>query len=188
MSDLLRMITLYRFGGIYLDMDVVLLRSLEDVPPNYAGAESDTHVAIGVVNLSPNGFGHEFAASCLRDFKENFDGSAWGNNGPGVITRVAQRTCGTMNITMMLEDRKRCHGFQVFDRKAFYAVSSKNWRYFFEPEFLEETLHQTRDSYLLHVWNRKSHHLPIKVGSSSAYAKFAKLHCPKAYKAAGEYF
>ncbi|XP_034474391.1 lactosylceramide 4-alpha-galactosyltransferase-like [Drosophila innubila] len=188
MSDLLRMLTLFRFGGIYLDMDVVLLRSLEQVPFNYAGAESDTHVAIGVVSLSPTGFGHEFAASCLRDFQLNFDGSDWGNNGPGVITRVAQRICDTKNITMMLEDRKRCHGFKVFDRKAFYAIKSNDWRHFFEPEFLEETLELTRDSYLLHVWNRKSHQMPMKVGSGSAYARYARLHCPRAYKAAGEYF
>ncbi|XP_034475291.1 lactosylceramide 4-alpha-galactosyltransferase-like [Drosophila innubila] len=34
-SDLLRLLTLYRFGGIYMDLDVVVLRSLENVPLNY---------------------------------------------------------------------------------------------------------------------------------------------------------
>ncbi|KAL7741844.1 hypothetical protein ACLKA6_012062 [Drosophila palustris] len=188
MSDLLRLITLFRFGGIYLDMDVVVLRSLEHVPLNYAGAESDTHVANGVMSLAPTGFGHLLAESCLHDFLINFDGGDWGNNGPGVITRVAQTICGTKNITMMLEDRKRCHGFRVFDRNAFYAIKSRDWRHFFEPDFVEETLERTRDSYLLHVWNRNSYRTPIKVGSSSAYAKIAQLHCPRAFKAAGEYF
>ncbi|KAL7741843.1 hypothetical protein ACLKA6_012061 [Drosophila palustris] len=187
-SDLLRLITLYRFGGIYMDLDVVVLRSLENVPLNYAGAESDTHVANGVMSLAPTGFGHQFAASCLRDFQINFDGGDWGNNGPGVITRVAQTICGTKNITMMLQDRNRCHEFQVHDRNAFYAVPWTDWRHFFEPEFVEETLKRTKDSYLIHVWNKHSHQHSIRVGSSTAYGKIAEQNCPRSYAAAGKFF
>ncbi|XP_030556653.1 lactosylceramide 4-alpha-galactosyltransferase-like [Drosophila novamexicana] len=187
-SDFLRFLTLYRYGGIYLDMDVVMLRSMEDVPPNFTGAESNTHLAAGVMSLAPTGFGHEIAESCLRDFQLHFDGSDWGNNGPGVITRVAQQICGTKDISLMLEDRKRCLGFKVFDRNAFYAVPWKHWRHFFEPQLLEQTLEHTKDSYLVHVWNKHSKQLAIKVGSSTAYGKYAEQHCPKAYAAAGEYF
>ncbi|EDV99384.1 lactosylceramide 4-alpha-galactosyltransferase isoform X1 [Drosophila grimshawi] len=187
-SDLLRFVTLYRFGGIYLDMDVVVLRSLEDVSLNYAGPESETHLAAGVMGMAPFGFGHEIAEACLRDFQQNFDGQKWGNNGPGVITRVAQKICATKNISLMLADRKRCLGFRVFERNAFYAVPRKHWRHFFEPKYLEETLELTRDSYLVHMWNKHSKQLPIKVGSSTAYGKYAEQHCPKTYAAAGQYF
>ncbi|EDV99385.1 lactosylceramide 4-alpha-galactosyltransferase [Drosophila grimshawi] len=187
-SDFLRFLTLYRYGGIYLDMDVVMLRSMEDVPPNFTGAESNTHLAAGVMSLAPTGFGHEIAEACLRDFQQNFDGSDWGNNGPGVITRVAQHICGTKDISLMLEDRKRCLGFKVFERNAFYAVPWKHWRHFFEPQLLEQTLAHTKDSYLVHVWNKHSKQLAIKVGSSTAYGKYAEQHCPKSYAAAGEYF
>lgn len=187
-SDFLRYLTLYRYGGIYLDMDVVMLRSMEEVPPNFTGAESNTHLAAGVMSLAHNGFGHEIAESCLREFQQNFDGSDWGNNGPGVITRVAQRICGTKDITLMLENQKRCMGFRVFERNAFYAVPWKHWRHFFEPQLLEQTLAHTRDSYVVHVWNKMSKQQAIKVGSSTAYGKYAEQHCPKAYAAAGEYF
>ncbi|XP_034474390.1 lactosylceramide 4-alpha-galactosyltransferase-like [Drosophila innubila] len=185
-SDLLRLVTLYRFGGIYMDLDVVFLRSMENVPLNYAGAESDTHIANGVMSLAPTGFGHQFAASCLREFQRNFDGSDWGHNGPGVITRVAQRICATKNITMMLKDRKRCLGFQVFERNAFYAVPWVNWRHFFEPQFLKETLEKTKDSFLIHVWNKHSYQHPVTV--DSAYGKIAAQNCPRSYAAAGKYF
>lgn len=187
-SDFLRYLTLYRYGGIYLDMDVVMLRSMEDVPPNFTGAESNAYLAAGVMSLSHTGFGHEIAESCLRDFQQNFDGSDWGNNGPGVITRVVQRICGTQDIALMIDDRKRCMGFKVFDRNAFYAVPWKHWRHFFEPQLLEQTLTHTKDSYVVHVWNNLSKQQAIKVGSSTAYGKYAEQHCPKAYAAAGEYF
>ncbi|KAH8391523.1 hypothetical protein KR200_003091 [Drosophila serrata] len=187
-SDFLRYLTLYRYGGLYLDMDVVVLRSMEEVPPNYTGAESNTHLAAGVMSLAATGFGHEIAESCLRDFQLNFDGKDWGNNGPGVITRVAQKICGTKNIEVMQEDHKRCLGFKVFGRDAFYAVPWKQWRDFFEPEKLSQTLALTKDSYVVHVWNKHSSKLKIKRGTKSAYAKYAEQNCPRAYKASGEYF
>ncbi|KAH8392860.1 hypothetical protein KR215_004648, partial [Drosophila sulfurigaster] len=187
-SDLLRLLTLYRFGGIYLDLDVVLLRSLEQVPLNFAGAESDTHVANGVLSLAPTDFGHQFATSCLREFQQHFDGGDWGNNGPGVVTRVAKRICATQSIEVMQTDPKRCMGFKVFNRSTFYEVGWVDWRHFFEPQYMEQTLQRTKDSLLIHVWNKHSHQMPIKVGSETAYGKYAEQNCPKAYAAAGEYF
>ncbi|XP_017024672.1 lactosylceramide 4-alpha-galactosyltransferase [Drosophila kikkawai] len=187
-SDFLRYLTLYRYGGLYLDMDVVVLRNMEEVPPNYTGAESNTHLAAGVMSLAATGFGHEIAESCLRDLQLNFDGKDWGNNGPGVITRVAQKICGTKDIQVMQEDHKRCLGFKVFGRGAFYAVPWKQWRDFFEPEKLPQTMALTKDSYVVHVWNKHSSTLKIKRGTKSAYAKYAEQNCPRAYKASGEYF
>ncbi|XP_034666932.1 lactosylceramide 4-alpha-galactosyltransferase-like isoform X1 [Drosophila subobscura] len=187
-SDFLRFVTLFRYGGLYLDMDVVVLQSMENVPPNYAGAESDYMLAAGIINLSATGIGHEIAELCLRDFQHNFNGHNWGNNGPGVITRVAQRICDTDYVALMQDDRKRCMGLKVYWRGAFYAVSSRQWRDLFNPDRLEQTMARTKYSYVVHVWNKQSNKVPIKVGSSSAYAKLAERNCPRAYHAAGEYF
>ncbi|KAH8392858.1 hypothetical protein KR215_004646 [Drosophila sulfurigaster] len=187
-SDFLRYLTLYRYGGLHLDMDVVMLRSIEDLPPNYTGAESNIHLAAGVMNLAPNGFGHEIAVSCLQDFMHNFNGKDVGNNGAGVITRVAQKLCGTKDVSVMLDNRKRCLSFKVFERNAFYAVPWKRWRHFFEPQLLEQTLAHTKDSIVVNLWNKHSKQQVIKVGSSTAYGKYAEQHCPRSYAAAGEYF
>ncbi|XP_055916527.1 lactosylceramide 4-alpha-galactosyltransferase [Eupeodes corollae] len=94
-SDFLRYLTLWRWGGTYLDLDVIVKKSLENIPSNYAGAESDTFIAAGVMNFDATGFGHEIAELCLRDFQLQFNGNDWGNNGPGVITRVLNKVCKT---------------------------------------------------------------------------------------------
>lgn len=86
-SDVLRYLTLWRFGGIYLDLDVIIIKSLEKLKPNFAGRESGHAVAAGVLSFSHDGDGHKWARHCLEDLKRNFDGWDWGNNGPGVITR-----------------------------------------------------------------------------------------------------
>ncbi|XP_017151951.1 lactosylceramide 4-alpha-galactosyltransferase-like [Drosophila miranda] len=187
-SDFLRFFTLFRYGGLYLDLDVVVLQKMEDVPPNYTGAESDQMLTAGIMNLAATGLGHEIAEFCLRDFQQNFNGSIWAYNGPGVITRVAQQLCGTDYIALMQDDRKGCMGLKVYGRGAFCPVHSRQWRDLFEPEKLEETMARTKYSYVVHVWNKQSKKVPIKVGSSSAYAKLAEQNCPRAYHAAGEYF
>lgn len=78
---------MWKYGGIYLDLDVIVIKSLEDLPPNFTGSESETNVAAGVMGFAPNGIGHHLARTCLYDLKDNFDGHDWGSNGPGVITR-----------------------------------------------------------------------------------------------------
>lgn len=164
-----------------------MLKSMEDVPPNYTGAESFTHLAAGVMNFASDGFGHEIAAQCLQDFQRNFDGSNWGNNGPGVITRVMQHICETENIEVMM-DTKRCLGFKVYPIEAFYAIPWKQWYHFFEPHLLEQTMTRTRNSYVAHLWNKHSIKRQIKVGNKCAYSIMAEMHCPRVYRAAGEYF
>ncbi|XP_022228720.2 lactosylceramide 4-alpha-galactosyltransferase-like isoform X2 [Drosophila obscura] len=187
-ADFLRYLTLFRYGGLYLDLDVVVLQNMEDMPPNYAGAESNLWLANGVMRFSHNGSGHDMVRACLRDFELHFNGYEWGTNGPGVITRVAKQICGTNHTALMQDDRERCKGFKVYGKGAFYAVAAENWRDFFEPDKLEQTMALTKYSYLVHLWNRNSKVVPIKVGSKCAYAKYAEKHCPLVYHATGEYF
>uniref|UniRef100_A0A182SSX3 Alpha 1,4-glycosyltransferase domain-containing protein n=1 Tax=Anopheles maculatus TaxID=74869 RepID=A0A182SSX3_9DIPT len=95
LSDVMRYLTLYKYGGTYLDLDVIVQQSFEKLEPNYAGAESVRWVAAGVINFEPKGYGHELADMCVRYLLANFNGRQWGNNGPGVITGVLQKYCHT---------------------------------------------------------------------------------------------
>lgn len=65
-SDFLRYLSLYKWGGTYLDLDVVVQQNLRSIGKNYAGAESSTFVAAGVLNFDHTGFGHEIALLCLK--------------------------------------------------------------------------------------------------------------------------
>lgn len=71
-SDFLRYISLYKYGGTYLDLDVIVLKSFENISHNYAGAESVNYVAAGVINFQHDGIGHEIADMCVR-YKTKFE-------------------------------------------------------------------------------------------------------------------
>lgn len=65
-SDVLRLLTLYKYGGTYLDSDVVVMDSLNDLPRNYLGSEGDGYIANGVINLQATGYGHMVAEAFLK--------------------------------------------------------------------------------------------------------------------------
>ncbi|KAH8262900.1 hypothetical protein KR044_001772 [Drosophila immigrans] len=187
-SDMLRLMTLYRFGGIYLDTDVVVLRSLEGLPLNYVGALDNITIGNGVIGLQHMGRGHKIGEILLTDLTQHYNGDAYVSNGPSLISRVLKGVCGTGSIPQMQEDPKYCQGFQVFNSSVFYAINSAYWRDFFDPNKREDVMAQIKDSYLTHVWNKASYNQLFKVGTENAYGMLASQHCPKTFAAAGEYF
>ena len=77
-------------------------RSLEGLV-NFAGAEDWDDVAAGVMGFGMDDLGRRVAEACLRDLKRNFRGNVWGNNGPGVITRILQKLCATQYVSQILK-------------------------------------------------------------------------------------
>ncbi|KAL9915949.1 lactosylceramide 4-alpha-galactosyltransferase-like [Glossina fuscipes fuscipes] len=181
-SDFLRFMTLWRFGGTYLDTDTITLKSLELLPPNYAGIESKFNVAAGVINFSPDGFGHQLAEKCLIYFLKNYKYNEWNTNGPGVITNIACEICNSTEIRKMPYLRT-CKGFHIHDHKLFYAIRYPYWEDFFESKKAKSVLKQLRQSYVAHFWNKLSAGRNFAIGDGCAYDILAQQHCPRVYLA-----
>ena len=54
-SDYARFWILYHYGGVYFDTDVELIKSIDDLPDTFAGFESDTTVASGLIRGATKG-------------------------------------------------------------------------------------------------------------------------------------
>lgn len=185
-SDVLRYLSLWKYGGTYLDLDVVMLKSLDDQnPKNYAGAESKNFVAVGIINLEGE-TGHSIADMCVKDLLQNFDGSDWGNNGPGVITRTLKKICGTSKVMEMIE-LDVCKDFRVLPIDKCYSIRWVEHAKFFKPEFLNETLERLSNSLIAHVWNKFSSTTPLTKDAEVAYIHLARKFCPKTLSV-GDYF
>lgn len=65
---------------------------------NFAGAESLSAVAAGIMSFSHN---HKISSLTINDLLNNFRGYDWGWNGPGVITRSLQKYCGDCKVNIM---------------------------------------------------------------------------------------
>ncbi|KYN42320.1 Lactosylceramide 4-alpha-galactosyltransferase [Trachymyrmex septentrionalis] len=178
MSDILRYLTLWKYGGIYLDLDVVVTSSLENLT-NFAGAEDWDDVAAGVMGFDMSKLGRRVADACVRDLKKNFRGDVWGNNGPGVITRTLQKLCATTYARDMTTNR--CHGFTVYPPSIFYPIHYKKWKKYFEIKDSNVTLKALNKAKAIHVWNNLSKAEKVRVNSNVPYAVIARNYCPHVF-------
>lgn len=64
-ADFLRLVSLYKFGGTYFDMDFIVIQSLDNIS-NYAGIESTNNLSNGVLNFDFDGIGHYIVDKILR--------------------------------------------------------------------------------------------------------------------------
>ncbi|KAI3525810.1 hypothetical protein L1887_04924 [Cichorium endivia] len=164
LSNLIRLAILYKYGGVYVDTDLIILKDFSSLR-NSIGAQS---VALsgnwGRLNNAVLIFdkNHALLYKFMEEFSLTFDGNKWGYNGPYLVSRVVQREATTLQSN-----------FTVLPRKAFYPVSWTRIGGYFTPpvsrqhqRWIEAKLRQLSSStYGVHLWNRQSSKLRIEEGS-----------------------
>ncbi|GAB2244727.1 hypothetical protein Droror1_Dr00000220 [Drosera rotundifolia] len=163
LSNLMRLAYLYKYGGVYLDTDVIVLKSFQGLR-NVIGAQSETKERWTRLNNAVLVFdkGHPLVLEFITEFARTFNGSKWGHNGPNLVSRVVERA-----------ELKGDTNFTVLPPSRFYPV---NWvkitRYFNRPmnvddeEWVEAKVAWLREwTYGLHLWNKQSRSLKVEEGS-----------------------
>ncbi|KAF8085306.1 hypothetical protein N665_0672s0022 [Sinapis alba] len=175
LSDLTRLAVLYKYGGIYLDTDIIFLNSMTGLR-NAIGAQSldpetkrwtRLNNAVMVFDLY-----HPLMREFLHEYSTTFDGNRWGYNSPYLVSRVIQRL-----------GHKPEYNLTIFPPDAFYPV---NWlkipRLFKKPgttieaEWVEKTVQEmSKGSYMIHLWNKVTRKMKIEEGS--VMHKLISTHC-----------
>lgn len=65
-SDYLRLLTLYKFGGIYFDLDTIIQKNLDDMPLNFAGAKDNKVIGNAVMGFDSSDSGHQIVEMLIR--------------------------------------------------------------------------------------------------------------------------
>ncbi|OEL35438.1 hypothetical protein BAE44_0003545 [Dichanthelium oligosanthes] len=165
LSNLLRLALLYRYGGVYIDADIVVLRPFSGLR-NAIGAQAVDEATGGWRRLNNAVMVFDRAHPLLREFIAEFaaafDGNKWGHNGPYLVSRVAAR----------LRQRP---GFDVtvLPPRAFYPVHwSKIGGLFVAPKdrkgerWVKAKMENIKgESFGIHLWNRESRRLQMEEGS-----------------------
>ncbi|XP_047148053.1 lactosylceramide 4-alpha-galactosyltransferase-like [Vigna umbellata] len=165
LSNLMRLAVLYKYGGVYLDTDFIVLKPLS-VLRNSIGAQSMdsgnknwTRLNNAVLIFDMN---HPLLLRFINEFVLTFNGNKWGHNGPYLVSRVVER----------LGERP---GFNltILPPLAFYPADLKRIGGLFrkpktrgESKWVEAKLLQlSSESYGVHLWNKESRNLKIEDGS-----------------------
>ncbi|XP_069830353.1 alpha-1,4-N-acetylglucosaminyltransferase-like [Dendropsophus ebraccatus] len=171
-SDACRFAMMWKYGGIYMDTDVISIRPIPE--DNFIAAESVNSTSSSVFGLSPH---HKLTWEFMENFVQNYKGKVWGHQGPGVFTRVVTKHCG--NLTFESLDHLTCANVSYFHHERFYPITYRHWRKFFE---VWNTLPTFNNSYALHLWNymNKERKLML-VGSNSLVENLYRQYCPSTY-------
>lgn len=175
LSNLMRLAYLYKYGGVYLDTDMIVLKSFKGLR-NVIGAQTLdpsstnwTRLNNAVLIFDKN---HPLLLKFIEEFAKTFNGNIWGYNGPYLVSRVVRAVEGSSG-----------YNFTVMRPSVFYSV---NWleikKLFKVPKTEKDSkwvknklLHMHRSGYGLHLWNKFSRKYEIEQGS--AIWKLVSEHC-----------
>ncbi|XP_077149136.1 alpha-1,4-N-acetylglucosaminyltransferase-like [Ranitomeya variabilis] len=167
-----RLAMMWKYGGIYMDTDVISIQPiLED---NFLAAENLQHTSSSVFGLSPH---HKLTWELMENFVQNYKGNEWGHQGPGLFTRVVKKHCVPKFTSV---DHVKCENVSYFHPERFYPIYHSSWRRYFE---VWKNVPSFKDSYALHLWNyMNKERISMVVGSNTLVEHLYKQYCPSTYK------
>ena len=123
-SDLLRILILYQWGGVYMDADVIVVRPLDSLKMNAIGREDKNYLNGAFMTFEK---GNMYLKACLEEFARNYDPHSWGGNGRELLTRVWKRNGRSNDVQVV-----HYHAIQMFPhskikKQCFYETSGKNF-------------------------------------------------------------
>ncbi|XP_052899434.1 lactosylceramide 4-alpha-galactosyltransferase-like [Anopheles moucheti] len=179
LSEILRLVLLYKYGGIYLDLDVVTLKTLNFYNPNFFGAETPRLVGSSVIGLERHGYGQTFAERCLNNFKY-FENQTNVRNGSFLLTYQIVQACEKLSLEEVIDGG--CGGLlEVYTQSFFHPFDVTNVNIMFDSGQLEEAKRRISKAMIVHMLHRTSRKLPV-VGKMTGYQMIAKTYCPRVYE------
>ncbi|XP_067855946.1 lactosylceramide 4-alpha-galactosyltransferase-like [Heptranchias perlo] len=173
-SDACRIAILWKYGGIYLDTDIIVLKNLLNLT-NSIGREQKYLVNTAFLAFDRH---HDFIGHCLKDFVKHFNGWIWGHQGPQLVTRVLKKWCQKKSVTKI----QQCKGVRMLPPEAFYPIRWQDWKKYFEVMSKSEAQELLKNAYAVHIWNKKSHGTRFQKGSKVMIDQLSSVYCPVSYK------
>ena len=176
LSDVLRVLILEEVGGIYLDLDALVIRPLPH-DENFIGLNE-----IGISNYELNNGVMKFQTNNLIlqeiifGLSKYFNGDYYAGNGPQLITKVVKDVCEGKyeNCDYCVAT---CLNLTIYDNWVFHPISYFNWEKLYEKTTSFDLSLLYKSSYTVHLWNKLS--FPIeRAPKSSPIRKLAEENCP----------
>lgn len=184
LSDVLRYLLLWKYGGLFFDLDVVVLRNFNLLTENFVCKSTNNFLLSGTMHLNGTGIGHIVTEKCLIYLRDHFDGNRWASNGPEVVTAVMKELCNT-NVTSNMTD-KNCQGIQILPTALFLPFTD-NLMYFKERA-TKVVMTVIEHAYTAHIYNHVSKNIKLTRNSKCGYLEIAKKFCPNVYDSFDIYF
>uniref|UniRef100_A0A673TKF9 Alpha-1,4-N-acetylglucosaminyltransferase n=1 Tax=Suricata suricatta TaxID=37032 RepID=A0A673TKF9_SURSU len=172
-SDASRLAIIWKYGGIYMDTDVISIRPIPE--ENFLAAQASRYSSNGVFGFLPR---HPFLWECMENFVEHYDSAIWGNQGPSLMTRMLRLWCKLKDFQEVSDFQ--CLNLSFLHPQRFYPISYPEWRRYYEVWDKDLSFN---DSYALHLWNyMNSEGRTVVRGSNTLVENLCRQYCPRTYR------
>uniref|UniRef100_A0A8C5QUJ7 Alpha 1,4-glycosyltransferase domain-containing protein n=1 Tax=Leptobrachium leishanense TaxID=445787 RepID=A0A8C5QUJ7_9ANUR len=173
-SDGCRLALIWKYGGIYMDSDIISIRPIPG--HNFLAAQFPLESNNAIFGLSTH---HEFPWVAMTDFVKNYKGAVWGHQGPQLFTRVLKNYCDFSKFDG-IEDIV-CGNISFLNPQRFYPISYPQWRRYYE---IWKSFPTFNDSYGLHLWNTMNkEQISMVPGDKTLVQHLYQEYCPTTYAA-----
>lgn len=157
LGDALRLVYLWKYGGIYLDTDVFVLKNLFDSFQNSLAYENAEKTAIDGAILIFDKF-HPFINLAMNKFVDEFR-DTWGYQGPSLMLRTYE-TYKNLHLDSLA-------AVNVLNSSTFYPISWKNLeiKKLYQKNYFEQMYRTVDGSWAIHLWNKASKSFQLEKGS-----------------------
>lgn len=146
-SDFVRLKILYESGGVYLDTDMLIIKSLDNFLEDncFFGSENDRHISAGIIGVSKN---HPFINECLLKYEDlNFNNeSNWEEICiPRIITQVFREKHGS---DLIFNKKVEVSEIVIYPSSYFYPLNFKN-----REDIKNYKNYLKLNTHAIHLWN-----------------------------------
>ena len=176
LSDLIRYLLLHRWGGVYLDTDVISLKAVPEAK-NFTAIEWAPldRVAAGAMAFTP---AHPILTEVLESLAANFS-TTWGGNGPLRLDSVLRAKC----VQPGNKWGPLCGDVVILPQEEFYAINWRDVGWFFQPDAWPNVSSALKGRSGVHLWGKHSRSMmsSLKGGKEQPLLRVAFKNCPLAF-------
>ncbi|XP_047493089.1 lactosylceramide 4-alpha-galactosyltransferase-like [Penaeus chinensis] len=183
LSDLLRVLLTWRFGGFYSDTDTVCIKDLSPLENVLVtSTTSRNHISNGVFHFYHH---HEFLTMVMSTMIQMYHPKAWGSMGPSTFGSCVQRSCNLKDIRYLFpknsSDPVTCGNVTILPEFYLLPYPWNQYRKIFEPEKWDEFVETHSHTFSIHSYGKVNGGMVVKIGSNSIYDGAARTFCPLSY-------
>ncbi|XP_067121806.1 lactosylceramide 4-alpha-galactosyltransferase-like [Centruroides vittatus] len=185
LSDASRLAVIWKYGGMYLDLDMMMLTSLSGFwhrgLRNFLIKERDNVLANSVFGFTRN---HPFLFKCMINLVEQYRSDCWLCIGPWLLTNQFGSFCKGLDMKD-IETDMNCN-VAVLPASCAFPIPYYNWKQYFSKDSRKHVIRKIGESYVIHLWNYLSSKQALLPDLDTAYGMIMSVNCPHVYKYAIE--
>ena len=156
-SDYIRMLSLHKGGGMYMDLDFITIKALNiNKFWNFVPVQEGRYLTGSTLHLQ---HGHELIGLILERLAAHYNPSEWATHGPDLVNKAVRKYC-----------QVQCN-VRIFPSKVFYPIHYNDWYLYFRHNTSNYIWRQVKKAYAVHVWNKLSEQNRVIVGSNQIYSR-----------------